>query len=207
MILQKRDCDIKIELKPTGTQYLGIYFDFQGHKISFSASSAVGGQFGDFVSALYALYFEEDDGHNEWNHLKSIHKEGSNEIIAMTATVEWDNEGKIMTVEMTKYYQGDNTNQIAMRITTDYGETYSEFNMNDKDLCYAVAKACTDVLKQYGIYGYRYATEFDTFDFHKLLFIKAQALDCLEVRKLLMADRFSKKTDFNKEMELLLFEM
>lgn len=207
MILQKRDCDIKINLEPTGTQYLGIHFDFQGHKISFAASSAVGGQFGDFVSALYALYFEKDDGHNEWNRRKSITEEGSNEIIAITSTVEWDNEGEIMTIEMTKYCEGDNTNQITVRITTDYGKTYSEFKMNDKDLCYAVAKTCTDVLKNYGIYGYRYATEFDTFDFHKLLFIKAQALDCLEVRELLLADRFSQKTDFNKEMELLLFEM
>jgi hypothetical protein len=71
---------------------------------------------------------------------------------------------------------------------------YSEFKMNDKDLCYAVAKACTDVLKQYGVYGYKYTTELDTFDFHKLLFIKARALDCLEVRELLKADEFSKKT-------------
>ena len=112
-----------------------------------------------------------------------------------------------MTIEMTKYCEGDSTNQIVMRITTDYGDTYSEFKMNDKDLCYAVAKACTDVLKQYGIYGYKYTTELDTFDFHKLLFIKAQALDCLEARELLKVDEFSKKTDFNKEMELLLFDM
>ncbi len=207
MKLQKRDCDVKIKLHPTGTQYLGIDLDFYGHKISFGASSAVGGQFGDFVSALYALYFEKDDCHNEWSQRESITAKGSNHIIAVTTTVDWDNEGEIMTIKMTKYCEGDNTNQIAVKITTDYGDTYSEFDINDKELCYAVAKACTDVLKQYGIYGYRYTTELDTFDLHKLLFIKARALECLEVRELLKADEFSKKTDFNKEIELLLFDM
>jgi len=205
--LQKRDCNVKIKLTPTGTQYLRIDLDFSGHKISFLASSAVGGQFGDFVSALYALYFEKDDCHNDWRPRESIIAEGDRHIIGITTTVDWDNEGEVMTIEMTKYCEGDNTNQIVVRITTDYGDTYSEFKVNDKDLCYAVAKACTDVLKQYGIYGYRYTTELDIFDFNELLFIKARALDCLEVRELLKADQFSKKTDFNKEIELLLFDM
>lgn len=207
MKLQKRDCDVKINLRPTGTQYLGIDLDFSGNKLSFYASSAVGGHFGDFVSALYSLYFEKDDCHNEWEKRELHTAKGSNHIIAVTATVDWDNEGEVMTIEMTKYCEGDNTDQIAVKITTDYGDTYSKFHVNDKDLCYAVAKACTDVLKKYGIYGYRFTTELDTFDLHKLLFIKARALDCFEARKLLKADEFTEKTDFNKEIELLLFDM
>lgn len=210
MKLQKRDCDIKIKLHPTGTKFLGIDLDFAGHKIAFGASSAVScGQFGDFVSALYTLFFEKNDCHNEWNHREYHTKEGSNHIVATTTTVDWDNEGEIMTIKMTKHYEGEKSNSILLRITTDYGDTFEEFSVNEKDLCYATAKACTDVLKQYGIYGYRYSTEHDTFNFHQLLFIKAYALDCLETRDLLNGDEhgFSKKTDFNKEMELLLFDM
>ena len=207
MKLQKRDCDIKIKLTPTGTQYLGIDLDFSGREISFGASSAVGGQFGNFVSALYALYFEKDDCHNEWRPRESITAKDDRHIIGITTTVDWDNEGEVMTVEMTKYCEGDNTDQINVRISTDYGETHTCFDVDDRELCYAVAKACTDVLKQYGIYGYKYTTEGDYFDINKLIFIKARALNCPEVRELLAADGSSKKTDFNKEIELLLFDM
>ncbi len=210
MNLQKRDCDIKIELNPTVTQFLDIELDFSGQRVSFGASSAVScGQFGDFVSALYALYVEYENGdcHNEWKQRESITEEGSHRVIAETVTVDWDNEGEIMTVEMTRYLEGDQKDKITVRITTDYGKTYNTFKVNEKDLCYAVAKACTYVLKKYGIYGYRYSTEYDTFDLHKLLFIKARALDCPQARALSDADRLSKKTDFNKEIELLLFDM
>lgn len=108
---------------------------------------------------------------------------------------------------MKKYYDGEKSKNIYLRTTTDYGKTYNEYCVDEKDFCYAIAKACTDVLKQYGIYGYRYSTEYDTFDLHQLLFIKAYALECLDVRKLLNADEWVKKTNFDKEIELLLFDM
>lgn len=207
--MRKRDCGVKIKLEPSGAQFLGIEFDFYGEKISFGASSTIGGQFGDFISAMYALYFEYDDGHNEWNQRESTANETDHRITAITTTVCWDSEGEEMIIEMTKYHEADRKKNILIKITTDYGKTFKEFLVNDKDLCYAAAKACTDVLKEYGIYGYRYSTEHDTFNLHQLLFVKAYALDCMEVRELLDADEEgdSKKTDFSKELELLLFDM
>ncbi len=90
-----------------------------------------------------------------------------------------------------------------------YGETYKTFHLNFKDLCYAVAKACTEILKEYGFFGYRYSTEYDWFKIYQLLFIKAYALDNMESRKLIATDSYKQcfKTDFEKEMELLLFDM
>ena len=145
----------------------------------------------------------------EWNKRESHTVGSENRIVALTTAVDWDNEGTVLTIEMTKHIEGEKANEILLRMTTDYGETYNEITMNDKDLCYAVAKACTEALKKYGIYGYRYSTEHDTFKFHQLLFIKAYALNCLETRELLNTDEdeYVKKTDFNKEMELLLFDM
>lgn len=207
MKLQKRDCDVKITLHPTGTYFLGVHFDLYGQKFSFSPSSAISEQFGEFVSAVYTLYHEKSDGHSEWKQREYHTEEGNNHIVATTTTIDWDNEGEVMTINMTKYYDGVNSNNIYLKITTDYGETYKGYCVNEKDFCYAVAKACTDVLKQYGIYGYRYSTKYDTFKLHQLLFIKAYALDCLGVRELLNADEWAKKTDFEKEIELLLFDM
>ena len=68
----------------------------------------------------------------------------------------------------------------------------------------------TEVLKEYGFYGYRYSTEYDNINLNHLIFIKAYALDCLEVRDFKnVIDKHTStgKTDFNKEMELLLFDM
>ena len=210
MELKKRDCSVKIKLEPIGAYYLSVHFDFYGNEISFEPSSAVGVQFGDFLCALYTLYCENGEGHDEWR-LREYHtEEGSNHVIGITTTVDWDNEGEIMTIEMTKNYEGEKTADLFFRITTDYGKTYNEFFVNEKDFCYAVAKACTEVLKEYGIYGYRYSTEYDNINLNHLIFIKAYALDCLEVRDFKnVIDKHTStgKTDFNKEMELLLFDM
>lgn len=61
MTTRKRERDIKIKLTPSGAQYLGIEMDVRGERIHFLASSAVGGQFGELVSALYALLIENGD--------------------------------------------------------------------------------------------------------------------------------------------------
>lgn len=206
MELKKRDCGIKIKLEPKGCNFLGIIFNFYGNEISFNPSSAVGGQFGDFLSALYTLYYENGEGHDDWKQRENHIEDGSNYIRAVSTTVDWDNEGEIMTIKMTKDYD-ENAHDINLKITTDYGETFKEFTVNDKDLCYAAAKACTEVLKEYGIYGYKHSTEYDSFNLNQLLFIKAYALDCYRARALIKVDELTEKTDFDKEVELLLFDM
>lgn len=209
MELKKRDCPIKINLSPTGSQYLGVDFDFYGEKISFNPSSVMNGQFGDFLNALYTLYYEDNDGHSEWHQREYHTYDKSNEIYAVTTTVDWDNEGQYMIIGMTRTYTADCDKDILFKATTDYGETYKTFHLNGKDFCYAVAKACTEILKEYGFYGYRYSTEQDYFQMHQLLFIKAYALDNMEPRELIATDSYKQcfKTDFEKEMELLLFDM
>jgi len=94
---------------------------------------------------------------------------------------------------------------VELRREWEHVKTYT---IKSKDFCYAVAKACTEVLKRYGFYGYRYSTEYDYFKLHQLLYIKAFALGALETRELLDADsEWVKRTSFEKEMELLLFDM
>jgi hypothetical protein len=207
MKLKKRDCPIKIKLFPTGSQYLGVDFDFYGEKLYFNPSSVMSGQFGDFLSALYTLFLDENTD-PEWSQ-RRYHSYEDHEIYAVTTTVEWDNEGQVMKTEITRTYATDTDKDVLLKATTDYGETYKIFHLNFKDLCYAVAKACTEALKDYGFFGYRYSTEYDWFKIHQLLFIKAYALDDTESRELIATDSYKQcfKTDFEKEMELLLFDM
>ena len=70
-------------------------------------------------------------------------------------------------------------------------------------------KACTEAIKEFGFYGYRYSTESEPIKIHQLLFLKAYALENMEVRELTVVDDWlgSCKTNFEKETELLFFDM
>ena len=209
MKLQKRDCNIKVHIEPLGTALLAVSFDFGDKKLEYTPSTAMGDQFGEFVCALYTLYCENRngrlDGHCEWNK-REHHSNDKHEIQATTVTVDWDDEGTNMTIEMTKPLDGDT---ILLRSSMDYGKTYQEYTVNDRDFCYAVAKACTEAIKEFGFYGYRYSTESQPIKIHQLLFLKAYALGNMDARDLTVVDEGLDccKSDFEKELELLLFDM
>ena len=211
MELKKRDCRIKVYIEPLGAELLDVSFDFGESKLEFTPSTAgmSDEQFGEFICALYTLYEENNsgrfDGHSEWKRRK-YHAESDHLIKATTVTVKWDGEGPCMELEMTRKWKDDN---ILIRSTIDYGETYKEFLVNDKDFCYAVAKACTDVIKRFGFYGYRYSTESEPIKIHQLLFLKAYALGNMEARELIVVEEELDccKSIFEKEIELLLFDM
>ena len=146
MELQKRDCPIKAVIEPLGAELLAVTFDFGERKLEYTPSTVMGDQFGEFVCALYTLYHEKNneryDGHSEWN-AREYHTNENHEIQATTVKVEWDGEGTYMIIEMTKQSDGDT---ILLRSSMDYGKTYQEYSVNDKDFCYAVAKACTEAM-------------------------------------------------------------
>lgn len=209
MKLQKRNCPIKAVIEPLGAELLAVTFDFGDRKLEYTPSTAMGDQFGEFVCALYTLYYEKNndrfDGHNERNS-REYHTNSDHKIQATTVTVDWDSEGTFMRLEMTKKLDGDT---ILLRASMDYGKTYQEYSVNDRDFCYAVAKACTEAIKKFGFYGYHYSTESEPIKIHQLLFLKAYALGNMDARDLIVVDEGLDccKTNFEKEMELLLFDM
>ena len=209
MKLEKRNCPIKAKIEPLGAELLAVSFDFGDKKLEYTPSTVMGEQFGEFVCALYTLYHENIDerfdGHCEWGK-REYHSNDNHEIQATTVTVEWDGEGTYMIIEMTKQVDGD---IILLRSSMDYGKTYQEYSVNDRDFCYAVAKACTEAIKEFGFYGYRYSTESEPIKIHQLLFLKAYALGNMEARELFVVDEWLDccKSDFEKELELLLFDM
>ena len=84
---------------------------------------------------------------------------------------------------------------------------------------YAASKAATEVLKKFGFFGYYSSTGGDCngfgdiLDIHVLLFLKAYALNALDARELTTiwkpenSWRHAEGTSFQKELELLLFDM
>ena len=209
MNLQKRDCPIKVKIEPLGSELLGVSFDFGSRKLTYTPSTAMGDQFGEFVCALYTLYHENTngrfDGHSEWK-TREYHTNSNHRIQGTTVTVDWDGEGTYMILQMTREIDG---NTILLRSSMDYGKTYEEYLVDDRDFCYAVAKACTETIKQFGFYGYRYSTESEPIKLHQLLFLKAYALGNMGARELIVLDEGLDccKSNFAKELELLLFDM
>ena len=83
--------------------------------------------------------------------------------------------------------------------------------MDGRDLCYAIGKAATSVIKKYGFYGYHFSTgwddiQSDLININQLVFFKAYALNAMEARTLKEVDH-GFTSSFEKELELLLFEM
>ena len=107
---------------------------------------------------------------------------------------------------------------IEISITSTRSAPYT-CTVDGRDLCYAVAKAYTEAIKKYGFYGYYSSTGGncngfgDVIDLHMILFIKAYALNAMEVRKLETVYKVTRGwehaegTPFDKEIELLLFDM
>lgn len=208
--LKKRDCGINIKLTPSGTQYLHFEMTVNGDYFDYLPASTVGVQFGSFVSALYKLFIEDiDDEHNEYGNLEYLSDE--NHVVHTVVTkVLWDCEGTEIDIIFSRRiaYKIDYENDMMNIEIRSYSDILKKYTVKTKDFCYAVAKACTEALKNYGFYGYRHSTEFDYFILHQLLYIKCFALGNFEARELTYADDgYTKKTSFEKEMELLMFDM
>ena len=225
MKLNKRECNIKIRLTPFDADFVKVQMKFGDERQDFFLSNIMGDRFSSFLWAVFCLYEEEDNGHwlcfkHDKETKREFRKDGT---YLTTARLFWDGEGYgYATVHLSRIGKGntppspDEKDIITLKIDR-WGKTYS-YEMDGRDLCYALAKAYTDAMKKYGFRGYLVSNQWtdpgeqiafgDTF-----LFIKAYALNALEVRNTRLkwqdpsgcAQAYA--SSFEKEMELLLFDM
>lgn len=195
--------------------------DIGGKHYEFGASSAVGFQFGVFLSALYNLYQEETEPEVRCLFNDRVIRFYTDHYTYVRADFSWDSEGDITEISLKRSCNmagfPNFKDEDVIEVTIDRHDKYT---VDARDLCYAVAKACTDVLKRCGIYGYNLSTGAknngygDNLLGKELLFVKAYALDAMEVRKTTVIWRHPQRdyyscraTPFDKEIELLLFDM
>ena len=191
-------------------------------------SSVMGGQFNDLIDALYVLYYENEDSHSihQWKpEVEWIKTENGNEAAYVSSRFTWDEEGSLIEFSLRRDIRNGrweaNPNAydpVLIKISGRGSADDFECTVDGRDLCYAAAKAYTKAIKKYGFYGY-YSSTCDEFSINtsvlmeRFLFVKAYALNALEVRALSKAWhnphswRKVYKTDFEKEIELLLFDM
>ena len=222
MKLVKRKCDIRIRLTPFGCDFQKVQIYIGGDRHILWPSSVMGLQFSELLYELYSLYTEDN--------LRHYHKEKSlppdtgpypAPYYRTTSKMSWDEEGRIDAITLTRRpmkmgrHLPDTLDQIEIDLDLHYGRY--NYTVDGKDFCYAVAKACTEAIKKYGFFGYAHSSDPNQYaaeqiDINQLLFIKAYALDALEVRtvkKVWETPDFesASASSLEKELELLLFDM
>ena len=224
--LKKRDCDIRMKLVPYGAGWTDVYLDIDEDNLYFIISSALGNTFTDLLGVLYYLYPNNNDPENEETYVDCWWGLVENdEVVEIAERIDkcpctvrpipkkgefsWDEEGAASKWVIERDATMDTDFNIRISIDVCRGEDkHYEYNVRYKDFCYAVAKTCTEVLKSHGIYGYHHSIYEDDMHLRYLLFIKSVALDNFESRELTdMGDKNGESSPFEKELELLLFDM
>lgn len=229
MKLNKRNCDIRIRLTPCGADFQKIQMRIGGDHHTFWPSAVMGGQFSNLVTAVYCLYNEGSDDHTNCRRSIRLYQHGwdrdcetGNEVHAITTKVQWDEEGRFVNVTLIRRssdWKSPTPDRFdPLEIEIDHWAGTFHYLVDARDLCYAIAKGATEALKKYGFRGYHASSGSDqcfgdAINIEQLLFVKAYALNALDTRELKPVWRNPKSwmsaegTSFEKEMELLLFDM
>ena len=230
--LNKRNCEIRVRLTPIGADFMRVHFRIGGDNHYFYPSCVMGDQFSSFLTAIYCLYNEGFDYHQlhsrQWKRRFGCEFQTPNEENGhryfKSIPITWDEEGRIIDVTVSRFSAEKDCFAIAPKDAPDpinieffYKKGKFQYTVDGRDLCYAVARGYTEAIKKYGFQGYLRSTGQqyigDTFEMEELLFVKAYALDALEARELHIAWERpkgwmgAKKSSFENEIELLLFDM
>ncbi len=210
---EKRDCGIDFHVDFLSQRWQHFDFTINGETYQFTCSAAVSEMLGDFIDVLYELYIESDDEARA-KKVKYTHDDpSSGPITGIDADFEWDYEGEVLNWKISRrLYEPE----IMLDITLDYeyGEKISHYRVPYFDLCYAVAKATTELLKRTGIIGYHYLGEWDRIDIHHFLYIKHLGIFGRPIPYLQYPNEDFEpyntgdyKTSFEDEIQLLTFDM
>ena len=223
---RKRNCGIQMKLVPYGGGWTDVYLDIGNDNLYFIISYLSSNSFTDLLRILYFLHPDQRDPEESedcvyyWEGLVE-----NSEVVEIAESIDkfprtirlipkkgeftwWEEEGgSNWLIERDATLKPDFDIKLSIDIKRSETKHY-EYTVRYKDFCYAVAKACTEVLKSHGIYGYHQSIYQDDMHLRYLLFIKGVALDNLEARKLTdMGDKNGMGSSLEKELKLLLFDM
>ena len=210
MNLRKRNCPISFRFVPYGAGWEDVYLTVDGEEYCFVVTGSFGpGSVEDLFSAVAGLHPE----HCHCGYLFTVNIDMDDEERVPTgATFWWDHEGSGWRWTFTRppVEDADVPIEIAIVEKEENKEPSPSlrFAVGYKDLCYAVAKGMTECMKSHGLFGYRNAVWSHDLNLRLLLMIKAFALDAMEVLDIEdLGHGNGERTDFAKELELLLFDM
>ena len=173
----------------------------------------------DLLDRVYYLY--PNWGHDDanWN----IMEYGESDITSMEdgeettrhweeipwkTTLDWDGEGESVrwTFERPVNLDADFDVSISLDIFQNEEGKYS-YTIRYKDLCYAVSKAITDFIAEYGIIGSFESSWMKDINLRHLLRIKGIALNDAVAESVGTGDNWEVTTPLEEEIKLLLKPM
>ncbi len=229
--LKKRDCKTKMRLVPYGGGWTDVYVTFDNEELYFIITEMWGDNFQALLRALYFLYPANNDSENadHFMEYKIGYSENNDDDITkivdsvsdlpdMTAYAEipwktefeWDDEHNSAKWQLERKPDTSLDFDITVKIDIKSDEPkHYEYTVPYKDMCYAVADACTKALKKHGFLGFHKATYYEDMSIRYLLLIKAIALGNLEACEVQYYKEKGEgeRSDLMKELELLLFDM
>lgn len=233
MNMQKRECGIKMRIVPYGAGWTDVYMDFGTGELYFIISNCVGDNFTDFMRLLYHMFPQENepeccDDRMEYKYAVCRRTENGYETeyivedardielnavyheVPWKAEFVWDGEGASSIWHMEREANEETDFVMSVDVKLCRGEERSyHFNVSYRDLCYAFAKAYTEMIKKHGFIGYHHAVYSEDIHMRYFLFLKAYALDCLDMIELTYYEEKGEgeRTSLKNELELLLFDM
>ena len=209
----KYNCPIKFQIKECAYAWTMIECDFNGKVLSFNVSQSSGAdQISDFVDGLLLLcdasyvsmHYEKHETKND------VWVDGIPwDDVGVSVNFLWDeepsyNKWKITRKSFESFSDYSFPTEVNIQCFNGNKEGTYVFDVNFKDLCYALAKCLTDTLKQYGFEGYCNNTYGESIDIRKLLLLKRYALG-MEITSNRIDDSYY--SNFAEEIELLLRDM
>ncbi|MBO4295063.1 MAG: hypothetical protein J5896_06450 [Alphaproteobacteria bacterium] len=210
MNLQKRDCPIKFEIKSCSLGWLNVSLHI-GKDIHDISISYIGNGINALLESLVYLHpdYNEHGRESQYMEYKKVEIDGKEYYIPYIAKFDWNEEGSEVSWKIAKYPDNkDNFSvMVDLNIIRQTNGGVFKYKVDYRDLCYATADLCTNLLKNLGFNGYFNSYWQKNINIYDLLFVKAYALKAMYLLNLKYSDKYSWYSDINKELELLLFDM
>ena len=171
--LNKRNCDMRIRLTPIGADFMRVHFRIGGDNHYFFPSCVMGDQFSSFLTAVYCLYNEGYDYHQlhmrQWKRRFGVefqlpNEENGNRYFK-SIPILWDEEGSIIDITLSRTSAEKDYFAIVpdgvpdpISIAFSYHRGDFQYEVDGRDLCYAIARGYTEAIKKYGFQGYLRST-------------------------------------------------
>ena len=209
MLLSTRPCGIHMHLEKCKICGQQGYLEFPGVRLHFRTTDGLGQFYGQLIhvmAGMIGISHTHCDG-----HIPCYYQDKGNRRL-IVGRINWD-------------YMGTFTKWTLVQNITNSASWYEDFSVlldvNDhsvttakhqtfilpfRDLCYAVTKCGTEILKEYGIFGYtNLAEHFEDLNIREFLELKAFALHAEEVMGYKSLNLH--KSSLENEIALLLFDM
>ena len=215
---KKYDCPLKFAVSDCESGWTYMTLDFNGTVIE-TYISYLGYQPSALLEAT-RIFHSHDISYNEgygYSHIDIEETEDADSsdgiwfVVPMIVKFQWVEEPMLTTWNIVRDAKDIGKEDFPLKIriarTTDKVVNH-EFTVQYRDLCYAVAKCYTELLKRYGFSGYYHGSYGDDINIRQLLEIKGYALG---LTRNLYAEDESKSYRLqltpDEELELLKMDM